>query len=168
MHCRAGVEQQPNGHGWPLTVVIGAAAGVIATGFMSVLMLAAGRLGLMGKQPPEAIAERLLGWTSRLPWRERESNIAGSIAHLAFGAMAGIGFAWARQVVPGANRPGAGVVYALGIWASAYLGWVPALRILPRADRDRPGRPLIMIAAHLIYGAVLGLLTRGVSRVTRV
>lgn len=153
---------------WASTAVIGALAGLAATLAMSLIMLAAGRLGLMGKQPPEAITERLLGWTSRLPWHEAETNAAASAAHLVFGATAGAGFALARQIVPGLDRPGTGVLYALGIWATAYLGWVPALRILPRADRDRPGRPAAMIAAHVVYGAALGILTRRIRRLARI
>lgn len=137
----------------------GGVAGAAATLAMSVPMLVAGRLGVMGTQPPEAIVRRLLGWSYR-PWRARESGAAASIAHVAFGAAGGIGFALARRGLPWVDRPGAGIVYALGIWASAYLGWVPALRILPRADRDRPGRPAVMIVAHVVYGAALELLTR--------
>ena len=132
----------------------------MATLAMSIPMLAAGRLGVMGTQPPQAIVQRTLGWTSRLPWRRGQTDTLSSAAHIGFGAAAGIGFSLARQALPAANLPGAGIVYALGVWASAYLGWVPALGILPRADRDRPGRPIVMIVAHVVYGAILGLLTR--------
>ena len=146
---------------WLDTIIRGAAAGAVATLAMSVPMLLAGRLGIMGTQPPQAIVQRTLGWTSRLPWRTSETDTLSSAAHIGFGAAAGIGFNLARRVVPAANLPGAGIVYALGVWASAYLGWVPALGILPRADRDRPGRPIVMIAAHIVYGGILALLTRG-------
>lgn len=148
-------------------LAVGALAGAVATIFMSVLMLAAGRAGLMGMQPPEAITERVLGWRSRLPWREDESNLAASVAHVGFGAVAGAVFGLARRFVPGATLPGAGILYGLGVWATAYLGWVPALGILPPATEDRPGRPASMIAAHVVYGAVLGALMRGVRRTTR-
>jgi uncharacterized membrane protein YagU involved in acid resistance len=145
---------------WVSTIIRGAVAGAIATLAMSIPMLLAGRLGVMGTQPPEAIVQRTLGWTSRLPWRTAETDALSSAAHVGFGAAAGIGFALARQALPAASLPGAGIVYALGIWASAYLGWVPAMGILPRADRDRPGRPIVMIVAHIVYGVILGLLTR--------
>jgi hypothetical protein len=35
------------------------------------------------------------------------------------------------------------------------MGWVPALGFLPPATEDRPGRPPAMIAAHVVFGAVL-------------
>ena len=44
------------------------------------------------------------------------------------------------------------------VYAVSYAGWVPALGALPPADRDRPSRQLVMAAAHLVYGAVLGAL----------
>lgn len=142
----------------------GALAGLAATALMSALMLAAGRLGLMGQQPPEAITERLLPWRYRLPWHEAETNALSSATHLAFGAAAGSLFGVTRRVVPLATLPGAGIVYGLLVWLTSYVGWIPALRILPPADRDRAGRQPAMIAAHVVYGMVLGLLTRGVRR----
>ena len=53
-----------------------------------------------------------------------------------------------------------GAVYGLGVWAVSYKGWIPALGILPPPERDRPGRPVIMVAAHVVYGLVLGALVR--------
>ena len=53
-----------------------------------------------------------------------------------------------------------GVVYGLGVWAVSYKGWIPALGILPPPERDQPGRPVIMVAAHVVYGLVLGALVR--------
>lgn len=145
---------------WIATAAQGAAAGAIATLAMSAVMLAAGAIGLMGTQPPHAIVRRIGGLPSRLPWRRDRTRAIASLAHVGFGAACGTGFAVARRATPATNAPGTGVLYALAIWATAYLGWVPALGILPRADRDRPGRPAAMIVAHVVYGLVLGALTR--------
>jgi hypothetical protein len=38
------------------------------------------------------------------------------------------------------------------------MGWVPALGIMPRADRDRRDRQMVMLASHLVYGTALALL----------
>jgi hypothetical protein len=35
----------------------------------------------------------------------------------------------------------------------------PALNLLPPAMRDRPGRPPVMIAAHLVYGVLTAVVT---------
>ncbi|MDQ4075668.1 MAG: DUF1440 domain-containing protein [Chloroflexota bacterium] len=53
-----------------------------------------------------------------------------------------------------------GVVYGLVIWFVSYLGWLPAMRILPPATEDPKGRNVLMITAHLIWGGGTGLLAR--------
>ena len=53
-----------------------------------------------------------------------------------------------------------GVLFGLGIYGVSYKGWIPALGILPPPEDDRPGRPAVMIAAHIVYGLTLGWLIR--------
>jgi len=143
-------------------VFTGAALGAAATVPMSALMLGAQRAGLMGTQPPRRITDEAIGvvddWTEGpVDPPEPARRTLTTLTHLGFGAAAGAPFALTHRFLP-ASVPGevVGTVYALGVWASAYLGWVPALGIMPRADDDRPDRPASMIAAHLVYGAVLG------------
>ena|SRR5438105_11479454 len=138
----------------------GAIVGAVATVPMSLLMLGAKRAGLMGTQPPEKITARLL---SGLGWkrRSRESqDLAASMLHLAFGAGAGALFAALRRALP-LPVPAVlqGVAFGSGVWFVSYMGWVPWLRIMPPADEDRPGRPQTMLAAHWVYGGVLGALS---------
>lgn len=134
----------------------GALAGTVATVPMSALMLAAGRLGVMGEQPPEAITRSAVDTvTDEEPLPEPTADALSGVLHLGFGAVAGAAYALLPQVGPPVLR---GSATGLAIWATAYQGWVPALGILPPASRDRPGRPLAMVAAHVVYGSVLGLL----------
>jgi hypothetical protein len=84
---------------------------------------------------------------------ERQADALAVVAHLGFGAVTGAAYALAPRIGPPVLR---GVVTALGVWAVSYQGWVPALGILPKASEDRPARPAVMIAAHVVYGAVLG------------
>ena len=51
-----------------------------------------------------------------------------------------------------------GMAYGVAIWGISYMGWVPALGIMPPADRDRRDRQAVMLAGHLIYGTALALL----------
>lgn len=141
-------------------VTRGAAAGTLATLFMSSLMLLGRRAGLMGSMPPEKITTRFLRGTGFHPDR-RQRNLAASVAHVGFGAAGGVGFSAFN--LRGRTVPAAlllGLAYGTAVWAVSYLGWVPALGIMPPADRDRPGRPQTMLAAHWLYGAALGLLLR--------
>jgi len=57
-------------------------------------------------------------------------------------------------------RYGGGVKQPTDRSQEPYMGGLPALGIMPRADRDRPGRPQSMALAHIVYGGVLAALLR--------
>ncbi len=140
------------------TVARGAGAGAVATLVMSAVMLAAGKLGFHGKQPPEAIVEAALD-TADIDRSERTEYVLASLAHLGFGSSMGGLFALLRRI---ARTPGPEVLhgagFGLGVWAVSYQGWIPALDILPPPSHDTSERPPTMIVAHLVYGAALGAL----------
>ncbi len=139
----------------------GAAAGVVATAAMSALMLAAGRLGLLGRQPPQAIAEQAVEVVTDEPVPSPVGRALGVLTHLAFGAGAGAGYALLPRWLPPRVR---GCGWALGIYGAAYQGWVPALGALPPADRDRRDRVTVMVLAHLVYGTVLASTEQALRR----
>lgn len=141
----------------------GALVGAVATVPMTAVMLAAQRLGLIGTQPPRRmtdaaieVGDAVVDGTSVDP-PEHARLALTALTHLGFGVAVGVPFALARRALPEPMSDEAtGAAYGLGVWAVAYLGLVPALGIMPRADHDRRGRPAGMIAAHLVYGSVLG------------
>ena len=145
------------------SVTTGIGAGIGATLMMSLLMVAADRFGLMGQHPPSKISDRILDAVSPFHSSE-ETDAVGTVIHFGLGAMLGAVFATFRRLIPAFRIPGAGVVYALAVWASSYAGLLPALGVMPPPDRDRPGRQPAMIAAHVVFGLALGVLTRGVAR----
>jgi hypothetical protein len=138
----------------------GAGAGLAATVAMTAVMLAAQRAGLLGEMPPHRIAAE---GVERSPVRDdvgrRGRGVLGWLLHFGFGASTGALYALLRRRV-GTPGPGAfhGAGFALAVWAVSYLGWVPALNFLPPATEDRPGRPPTMVAAHVVFGALLGTL----------
>jgi hypothetical protein len=140
--------------------------GALATLPMSGFMLLAQRLGAMGRQPPRKIAEAGLYAAGVAP-PSPVKKAAATALHFGFGGAAGAAFAeWARRsprrAYGGRRHPDrargalSGALFGTLVWASSYMGWVPALGIMPPAHHDRRGRPLAMIAAHWIYGAALG------------
>ncbi len=136
---------------------LGGGAGTVA---MSALMLAARRAGLTGQLPPERItAAALEGAGLEAGARdERALDLLTVGAHLGFGAGVGALFGvLRRRLRPPGAAPLQGIVFGALVWLVSYRGWVPALGILPPPERDRPGRPATMILAHLVFGAVLGL-----------
>lgn len=149
-------------------VNLGALGGLVATAAMSVVMLAAREGGLMGRLPPHEIASKTVARTGLSDDVDADGReAAGWAGHLAFGAIAGALFAGLRALL---RPPGSGVVhgvlFALGVWLVSYQGWIPALRLLPPASRDHPERPAAMVAAHVVYGTVLGAIAGRGSRAT--
>jgi hypothetical protein len=131
----------------------GAAAGALATGAMSALMLAGARAGWLRHQPPKRIARAFLPGHRHRP--KPGEGLLGTAAHFGFGAASGALFG----LVVGDRRPRvpAGVVYGLAIWAASYQGWVPRMQIMPPISHDRPRRQAVMAGAHVVYGAALVL-----------
>jgi hypothetical protein len=134
-----------------MDIVRGAVAGTVATGAMSALMLAAGRR--MGEQPPDAIAKKAAGFVGADPSESQADAMAVGL-HVGFGATVGAVYALLPRVGPPVVRA---LAVSMAVYGASYQGWVPALRILPPADEDRPARQKTMIAAHVVYGVVLGL-----------
>lgn len=147
-----------------LDAAAGAMAGTAATVPMSGVMWGLQQLGFIGKQPPEEVTEAALdaAGVGRSEQTEDRLTVAN---HLLFGALAGALFGAVHRRLPGTGlHVPAGVVYGLTVWASAYQGLVPALHIMPPADRDQPGRPESMAFAHVVFGAVLALLLTRLRR----
>ena len=137
-------------------MLYGATAGTVATLPMSLLMLSAQKMGLMGKQPPEKITEAALDAVDE-PVQEPVEDLLSVVNHFAFGAVAGGLYGGLRR--DQMSQIAQGMVFGTGVWSVSYMGWVPALGIMPPATRDRDGRPESMFAAHLVFGACLGALT---------
>lgn len=141
-------------------VLRAAAAGVAATVPMSAVMLVAQRSGLMGEHPPERFTEAALGTLGVHPGSEVAENALAGVAHLAVGAGAGAAYGVVRPLLPDGLHPAlAGVGFGLAVWGIAYAGVAPWLSMMPPPSDDEPGRPTTMIAAHVVYGAVLGLVS---------
>ena len=134
----------------------GATAGTVATALMSVLMLAARRLGITGQLPPEKITSKMLRRHGIRPDARQQDALATGL-HFAFGAAAGAAFGVVARRVPVPSVP-LGVAYGTAIWGVSYMGWVPSLGLMQRADRDQRGRQAVMLAGHVVFGATLGVL----------
>ena len=143
------------------SLLVGATAGALSTVAMSAVMLGAKRAGISGELPPERITRKAIDAISAEPPGAHNVAAIASVAHHAFGAFAGALFGLLTMRT-GAARGSpaiaafAGMIYATGIWLVSYQGWVPALGIMAPASRDRRGRVVTMLAAHWVYGAVMG------------
>jgi hypothetical protein len=91
-------------------------------------------------------------------------NLAATLAaHFGFGAATGALFAAGSKELQHQYPVAAGIGYGLCVWAGSYLGWVPGLRLMPPATRQPAARNIMMIAAHVVWGATLGFALMALS-----
>jgi len=134
------------------------ARGVLATAAMSLFMLATRRLHLLGEPPPRKLSKRFLQSLGVGP-KPAATSMLTTLSHTGFGAAAALPLpALLRRCRTKPGRMAAGALYGAAVWAVMYQGVLPALNLMPRPARDRPGRPTSMLLAHLIYGATLAAL----------
>jgi uncharacterized membrane protein YagU involved in acid resistance len=143
-------------------LLAGALAGLAATVPMTLAMEAMHRRLPQRHRyplPPRKITMRAAGVVG-LRHKLDESERLG----LTLAAHFGYGTATGALYGPLSNRvkgPAAvkGMGYGLLVWAGSYLGLLPALGLLSPATDHPARRNALMIAAHLVWGATLGLLT---------
>lgn len=142
-----------------------ALAGCAATLPMSVWMLAAQHWLLPRREryplPPEQITEHAAE-AAGLDTVAENGPVLKAVTvvnHFAYGTAAGSLYAPLRML------PGSPVLKGFGlgllVWSGSYLGLLPALGLLSPATEHPARRSALMIAAHLIWGGVTGVLAEG-------
>jgi hypothetical protein len=146
----------------PGTIARNAAAGLIATGAMTVVMGLGKAIGLMGTAPPREITKRGERKSGANPNQQSRETFDTTwlAAHAAFGSGSGVVYGLLQGVLP-KSEPVAGLTYGLALWGASYLGLMPALGLYPWPDQDRNSRVAVMIAAHVVYGEALAALVGG-------
>lgn len=138
-------------------VLAGAIAGIAGTYAMTVAkdilfprLPPTQRYPLPPREITQDVVERVSG-----PATDEQALLSATVAsHFAFGAGCGVLF-----VLSGLHRKRPirnGIGFGLGVWTASYLGWLPAAKILTPATRHPAGRNGLMIAVHLVWGAVTG------------
>jgi glycine/D-amino acid oxidase-like deaminating enzyme/nitrite reductase/ring-hydroxylating ferredoxin subunit len=146
------------------STALGAVGGAVATFAMSAAMMVQKKVGLLGEPPPRKIV-RALRLRSGIIGTSREAeNAATILAHWGFGIATGALFGLLHRGRRGTARSSVlGAAYGAAVWAANYYGWIPALGIMRAPHRDRPARPTSMVAAHLVFGSVLGVFMERLS-----
>jgi hypothetical protein len=151
-------------------MLIGALSGATATVPMTAF-LKAGFLGLPSEDqyplPPRIITMRVAekaGVKEKLD--EQEKTGLTYAAHYGYGVAMGAlyGLTAGKAKGPAALK---GMGFGLGVWAGSYLGVLPAAGLLQSAKDQPPARNALMIAAHLIWGAAVGVATESLKGLSR-
>jgi hypothetical protein len=138
-------------------LVYGALAGVNSGACMTVLRMAAHRLGVVDRMPPQVLEEWLLTRTrvGRGP-NDATHHLLDHVLHLAISG----GFGLLYSALPSRHSPGVtGTLFGLSIWAVAFAALLPRLGATRHARNARAAENGVNIAAHALYGIVTGLLT---------
>ena len=146
----------------------GAIAGLVATLPMTVLMVI-GKRQLSWKSqeslPPRQITRRVLQTVDlHSELSQDQETVLTAVNHFSYGAGAGAVYG---RLFPSRSLVGSvssGIVYGLGVWTGSYFGWLPALELYRSAAEDTAERNRLMVAAHLVWGGSLGLVTHLLSR----
>jgi uncharacterized membrane protein YagU involved in acid resistance len=150
-------------------VIAGAAAGMGATLPMTGLMEVGFHALPDDEQyplPPRQITTELgRQWGFWRELSEKGKELATLAAHVSYGGA--VGAAYATALPPRSWGAGTGAIYGLGVWAGSYLGLLPAMGLLRPATKQPLARNVLMIAAHLVWGAALGATLRRQPRETR-
>lgn len=140
----------------------GAIAGLVATAPMTVLMLVWYRRLPRAEQyplPPAEITEKLVEETVEAlevapPQNPSVLKAATWAGHFGYGALMGAIYGLLPEKGPPIVR---GIGWGLAVWTGSYMGWLPAAHILRPADEHPARRNLLMIAAHVVWGASVGV-----------
>ena len=146
-----------------LHILSGLLAGTIATVPMSAFMLAMHRILPRWQKyalPPEEITRDL---ANRMPivhnMKKREIQVATVFAHFGYGAAMGGVYGVVDKLFRLAPVL-KGSLFGLLVWAGSYLGWLPAMDFSAGADEQPIQRNTLMIGAHIIWGAITGIVVK--------
>lgn len=145
-----------------LGTIIGFIAGVVATGPMTVAMILWHRRLPPSERyplPPREITMKLAreaGISDKMSSEVRSA--ATLLGHFGYGGAAGAIYGAISHEIP-APPIYKGIGFGLLLWAGSYLGLLPGTGILKIATAHPARRNLLMIAAHVVWGAATGMVT---------
>ncbi len=129
--------------------VNGMRAGFVATGILSVLMLAKGPLGIMPDFDVIALLSAMLG--------RPDAFLVGWIAHFAIGTVLwGVLFVMLLPYLPGSSYVLKGVVFGVAAWTAMMAAVMPMAKAGPFGLNFGLMAPAMMLMLHLVFGAALG------------
>jgi putative membrane protein len=134
-------------------------AGFVGTVPMTVFMLAAQRFLPHGQRyalPPEIITKELAHRAHVRQHMNKKLVLSATlVSHFGYGAAMGTLYAPVARRLP---LPAIvkGMLFGLMVWAASYLGLLPLLGLWESAYVEPSRRNLMMIAAHIVWGASTG------------
>ncbi len=139
----------------------GAVAGVVATVPMTLTLFGMAPFLPHVKAFPPKMAAGMVTGKARV-WQQlsaRQRDRLSWAGHFGYGALMGSVYAPVAGKYAGSGV-GSGVAFGLAVWAGSYLGVLPALGIRRPLRKDFWDDHVQLVAAHVVWGAVLGWLAK--------
>ena len=153
--------QEPTSPVIPFTLpaLIGALSGGLATIPMTIFMFAVNKALPRTQQdalPPEKITRDVV---ERADVHMNKIELLSSTltAHLGYGSSMGSLYSTFTRRIPFPPLL-KGAAFGILVWFSSYIGWLPAGRFSAAAPNESAPRNLLIIGAHIIWGATTGIL----------
>ena len=149
------------------SAITGAIAGLTATAPMTVSMEIMHRRLPHNERdplPPRHLTTRLahrVGLLSSLSEQDRRALTL--LGHFGYGAAAGALFPALMRRSP-LPPVATGIALGLAVWTASYAGWVPLTGLMPPPGRVPLRRNLLMIAAHVVWGAGTDMITQALDQ----
>jgi hypothetical protein len=136
--------------------LIGGASGA---GCMTTVRMATRQFGWIDATPPQATRDWLARRIGMSPDGPGTSQIVDSLVHLAVSVGGGAVYG---ALVRNTRQPSVlgGAAFGLGVWALAFGLVAPGLGITRSPRRGTWQETVVNVAAHLVYGAAMALVTR--------
>ena len=153
---------------WTTGMLAGTFAGAAATFPMTALMVA-GHRGLPWRQrhplPPAHVTHSLLASVNLDDELSPPQQAAVAIAnHFAYGAAMGALYSLVGGTQAHDRPLAAGVGFGLAVWGANYFGLLPTFDLYRSSSKEPLPRTLLLVSAHVVWGASLGLLTNTALR----
>ncbi len=131
---------------------------------MSVPIVVARRTGFLATPPPVEISANVARRLPLLPQRgQRGFRAIWLGGHLAYGGVCGVTYVVVRRYLP-SNLVLNGVLFGQAVWATSYLGVIPALGLYPGPEDDSRSRLLVMVGVHGVFGVTVALVSQKLER----
>lgn len=139
-------------------LALGASGGLAGTVAIRALMAASQKVVPRARPPMSGSpgqfmvekAEQVLPGRIQGNIPERAETAAAEVLSVGYGVTFGVAYAALRP--EGGNAVAEGLVLGTACWAAGYLGWLPALGLMPPVWKQTAAQAAMPLAEHLVYG----------------
>jgi len=144
-------------------VIIGVAAGIVATGIKTVWEIGFPARGQSTDSPPLILADRMMRAAGEESLSEQRKPLVETAIHWTFGILVCVIYSVLAEKYPQA-RVGYGLLFGIALYSVTHATILPALDTEPWFFNNKPAFALSEFMSHLIFGVTAETTRRFISR----